>query len=281
MGSLSAQTRAVSLPPVSAAEGDLRKSPLWELGMGAGSTFTPDYPASDQMHPWLIPFPFGIYRGEIVHSDRRGGTRARFLKAANYEFNVSMGGGLPSSSSKNTARANMPNLEWLGEIGPRVNIDLYSRPSRSLLRFGIPIRAAYSYNFEHLRDQGYVLAPELLYDLPDILGSEWDAFLQLTVTFADRRFSNYFYGVEPAYATAERPAYVARSGYMGTGISTGLAIPLTTDRSLKLFTYLSASNHKGSANEASPLYRTDLNYSVSAVLIWIFAKSEVGVVPED
>src|SRR4051812_35609922 len=83
---------------------DLKLSPLWELGVGGGGTYTPDYPGSDQNHLWAIPFPFAIYRGEILHSDRRGGTRARFFQSAGYEFNFSAAGGLPSSSTKNFAR---------------------------------------------------------------------------------------------------------------------------------------------------------------------------------
>ena len=120
------------------AQTNLEQSPLWEIGVGAGGTNTPDYPGSDQNHTWAIPFPFGIYRGEIVHSDRWGGTRARFFRTVGYEFNVSAGGGLPSSSNRNDARAAMPNLEWLGEIGPRLMFDVLSFSENRLLRVGLP-----------------------------------------------------------------------------------------------------------------------------------------------
>src|SRR4051812_7549245 len=71
---------------------DLNLKPLWELGLGGGGTYTPDYPGSDQNHLWAIPFPYAIYRGEFLHSDRRGGTRARLVKSAGYEINFSGGG---------------------------------------------------------------------------------------------------------------------------------------------------------------------------------------------
>lgn len=261
-------------------EFNLRKSPLWELGLGGGGTFTPDYPASDQQHLWAIPFPYAIYRGEILHSDRRGSTRARFYKTTNYEFNFSAGGGLPSSSAQNAARAGMPDLEWLGELGPRLTVDLYSKPERSLLRFGLPFRMAFSSNFEHLRDQGWVIAPELLYDLPHIFGSRFDAFALLTVNFSDRRFANYFYGVEPAYARPERPPYAARGGYLNSDLSFGLAMPLLENR-LRLFTVGAIQSFDGSANQASPLYRTTLSYSFSTVIIWVFARSDDKVHSED
>ena len=33
--------------------------------------------------------------------------------------------------------------------------------------------------------------------------------------FSDRRYNQYFYGVDPAFATAARPAYNAGGGYGG------------------------------------------------------------------
>ena len=81
------------------AQESIDQEPLWELGIGGGGTYTPDYPGSNQSRFWGIPFPFGIYRGDLLHSDRYGGTRARFIKSASYEFNFSFAGGLPSSSS--------------------------------------------------------------------------------------------------------------------------------------------------------------------------------------
>src|SRR5665213_1119915 len=203
----------------------LKLEPLWELGIGGGATYTPDYPGSDQNHLWAIPFPFAVYRGEFLHSDRRGGTRARFFQSASYEFNVSAGGGLPSSSSGNVARAGMPNLEWLGEFGPRLMVDVWS-DEKSLLRFGLPFRAAYSTNFEHLTDRGYLFAPELLFDLPKLLNTRFDAYTLITVNFSDTRYANYFYGVEPAYAKPDRQAYHAREGYLLSDITLGLVTPV-------------------------------------------------------
>jgi outer membrane protein len=128
--------------------------PLWELGMGGGVAFVPDYPGSDQSRLWAIPFPWGIYRGDILHSDRRGGTRARFIRGAHFEFNMSAAGGLPSRSDHNVARAGMADLEYLGAFGPRLSIDLLSYPAGSLLRFGLPVRFAFSSDFKHFTDRG-------------------------------------------------------------------------------------------------------------------------------
>ena len=253
--------------------------PLWELGVGGGATFTPDYPGSDQNHLWAIPFPYGVYRGEILHSDRRGGTRARLLRSVHYEVNVSAGGGLPSSSGKNDARTGMPNLEFLGEFGPRLMVDLATFRNNRLLRFGLPLRAAFSTNGQHLTDRGFVLAPELLLDYPRLAGSYLDAFGLLTINFSDKRFAAYFYDVPAEFATPERPAYLARGGYLLTDLTAGLTLHLPAHVRLSLVGSLQFL--EGSSNRDSPLYRTTLDSSVSMVAIWVFGRSAKTVVAED
>ena len=259
--------------------GEAEKSPLWELGVGGGGTYTPDYPGADQSHLWGIPFPYAIYRGEILHSDRRGAARARWVKSVGYEFNVSAGGGLPSSSGENSAREGMPNLEWLGEIGPRLMIDLFTHGENRLLRLGIPVRAAFSSNFEHVTDRGFLFAPELLYDTPNLWNSGIDAYSLLTVNFAESRFGNYFYGVNPAYATPSRPAFAAKPGYLLTDLTLGLTAPLGSDLKVSLNSSLQFLH--GAANEGSPLFRSSFGSSVSLVIIWVFARSDEKVVTED
>lgn len=249
----------------------LKLEPLWELGVGGGGTYTPDYPGSSQNHLWGIPFPFAIYRGEILHSDRRGGTRARLFQRASYEFNFSASGGLPSSSAGNSAREGMPDLEWFGELGPRLMVDIM-QSERSLLRFGLPIRLAFSTNGRHLRDHGYTIAPELLWDLPHVFNSRFDVFTLLTVNWADRRFNSYFYEVEPVYAKKDRPAFQASAGYLLSDLTAGIITNFANQR-VKLNTSVTLSSLDGMANHASPLYRQSWNYSIGMVLIWVFAKS--------
>lgn len=255
-------------------------SPLFELGMGVGLSYAPDYPGADHSSLWVIPFPFGVYRGEILHSDRRGGTRARLIKNTTLEFNISAGGGFPSNSTANEARAGMPDLEWLGEIGPRLMVDLWSAGDGRLLRMGLPLRSVFTSNFRRLTDRGFVLGPEIMYEHPRAFGTRFDAYLHLTVNFIDRRFASYFYEVHPDYATANRPQYDAHAGYMSTELSAGFMVPIRGD-SLRLFTFGGVESLRGSANRESPLFRRDFDSSVSMVLLWIFAESQTRVHSED
>ena len=51
------------------------EKPLWELGLGVGGLYLPDYRGSDQSQGYLAPLPVLVYRGTWFKSDREG-TRA-------------------------------------------------------------------------------------------------------------------------------------------------------------------------------------------------------------
>ena len=46
--------------------------PVFEAGIGDGAGWVPDYPAAGLNHFQGIPFPYAIYRGEILRSDEQG-----------------------------------------------------------------------------------------------------------------------------------------------------------------------------------------------------------------
>jgi len=63
---------------------------------------------------------------------------------------------------------------------------------------------------------GWVFAPLMTIDFSGpFAGARWKTGLALGPLFGDKRYHNYFYGVAPEFATAQRPAYAARSGYAG------------------------------------------------------------------
>jgi hypothetical protein len=56
----------------------------------------------------------------------------------------------------------MPDIDWLGEIGPSVRWVAWRDPSsRTRLTLEAPFRAVFSTDFSHIRYRGYVFAPEL------------------------------------------------------------------------------------------------------------------------
>ena len=93
------------------------RRPLLEAGVFGGGGWIPDYPAAGQNHLRGLALPYVLYRGEVLRSDDRG-VRGRFYRKDDLEFSLSFGGALGARSRDNRAREGMPNLDYLGEVGP-------------------------------------------------------------------------------------------------------------------------------------------------------------------
>lgn len=251
---------------------DTSPLPLFEYGLGAATAFLPDYPGSDQNHLQTLPFPYAVFRGEILRTERGGAAKARLLKTDIYEFNLSASGGLPADSSKNAARKGMPDLDWTGELGPRLVIRLLKLKNGSFVNLGMAIRAAASTDFGRVDGRGFVFAPEVQFRMPNIPRENWSLFFSTSTMWADRRYMQYYYEVDPEFETPERRTYQARGGYFGSDVSAGISMPLSRD--LQLAFYSNLTSFDKSANEASPLMRSKTGWYHAVVLIWTIGKSE-------
>jgi hypothetical protein len=247
--------------------------PLWEVGVVAGAATFPDWPAAGDgdIHPVVLPLL--RYRGEVLRSDEKGLLRGRLLRTEEVELDVSLAGSLPTESDSSGPRAGMPDLDWLGEIGPRLQWTLARAAHSASIDLEIPLRAVFSTDFHsHLDHEGVLLDPELAWSHSDFLGSGTAVKLGLGAMFGDEGLNDYLYEVAPAYATAGRPAYDAEAGYMGSTVSLGLARPLTDW--VSLLGHLQADLHQGAANDTSPLFQDDVTYSAGLVLAVTFARSK-------
>ena len=124
---------------------NLVKPSLYELGFAFIDAFVPDYPASDESRNHSYILPVGRYRGSVFKSDDEG-TRAEFYTDKNLRLNLSFSGSLPARSENNEAREGMSDLDFLVELGPRVQISLLPAKSSSLFFFEIPLRFMSSVN---------------------------------------------------------------------------------------------------------------------------------------
>ena len=139
----------------------LAKKPLYELGVLTGVGEISDYPASNQSRLRTITLPSFRYRGDIFRNDRKG-TRARFIRGKEYSIDLSFGASFPANSKDNTARTNMEDLDWLGEIGPRLNIDLLKRDNTEI-EFEFPLRYVFSTVHERISKHNISPVPQLDY----------------------------------------------------------------------------------------------------------------------
>lgn len=255
---------ALALAAAGLAHAELK--PEWELGAGATVFTLPDYRGSDESRTYVLPFPYVIYRGERLRVDRQG-LRGMFFESDRVELDLSLSA-TPPVDEKNRAREGMPQLHPTVEAGPRVNfILLRDRANERALTLRLPVRAVLATDFSDARWAGYIVHPHLSADLrPRFLGGKWNLGLQAGPLYGSGRYHDYFYSVEPQFATAGRPAYDARSGYSGA-----VALGSITRRFDKVWVgaFARYDSLKGAAFESSPLVRRD------AALMWGFAAAYV------
>lgn len=262
----------VLLCGVAAAAADEGKKPLWELGVIGGGAYVPDYPAAGQNHFNGLAAPYVIYRGKFFRAGDKGIVRGRLFKTDRIDFDISLDGSFAAESDDNDARRGMPDLDYLGEVGPRLQITLAKAARDAKLDLELPLRAVFSTDFSSIEHRGYIFNPELAYQHDNFLNGGLKLKLSIAATFADEEMMEYLYGVAPTYATNARPAYAAESGYLRSQIALRVIKPL--DKRIKIFGRAGIGLHYGASNEASPLFREDVTYSVGLGLSYSFWQSE-------
>lgn len=262
--------------PTSANPSAPVEKPLWELGVVTGVAYMPDYPAASQSSVHVLPLPMIRYRGNFLRSDEKGLLRGRFIHTRDMEFDISVNGSFPANSDDNDARAGMPDLDWIGEIGPRFQWTLARAAKWAKVDMEVPLRAAFSTDFHsNVTYRGLVFAPEIAYQHGNFLDSHVAVKLGLGATVASEALNDYFYQVGSAYATADRPAYDADGGYMGSKLQLSLSTELTPW--VGLMGLGRVDFHQGAANEDSPLFKDDTTFTVGMALSLTLAKSKATV----
>jgi outer membrane scaffolding protein for murein synthesis (MipA/OmpV family) len=254
----------------SAAAQQPERRPLVELGIAAGGGWRPDYPAAGEGHLAGIAVPFVILRSDILRTDE-GGARGRLLRSAWGELSLSATGATPTRSAGNAAREGMPDLGWMGEIGPALRLGLWRHAaSRQRLTLDIPLRAVFEADTDPvtLRWRGVSFAPELAWEQ-----RSRGARLRLSLgpIFGTERLLDTYYEVGPAFARPSRPAYDARGGYLGTRLQLSYRLPVTERLSVVIGGR--AEGYWGAANQDSPLFRRETGLSVAAGFSWSLHQS--------
>jgi outer membrane protein len=244
--------------------------PVWELGIGATALSLPDYRGSDKSRAYLLPVPYVIYRGPRFSVDR-GGLKADLLDRGRVEVDFSVNLSVPVRSDGNAARAGMPSLRPALELGPQFLADLWnSSDGRAKLQLQLPLRYAFALE-RSTRDAGFIFHPRLGLDVRDFASvSGLNAGLVFGPLFATARQHDYFYTVDPQYATASRPAYEAKGGYSGLQLTMSLSKRFP---SYWFGAFLRADWLGGATFQDSPLVRRNATVAGGVALSWIFAVS--------
>ena len=247
--------------------------PLWEVGVAALGAWSPDYPAAGTRRWRGALAPIVIYRGHRLRVDDDG-VRGRLVDTGRFELDLSGAAGF--NARANPARDGMPPLDYTFELGPqaryRVPLDNGQQLSAHL-----KLRAVVSTNGRRTHGRGAVLEPELRW-----LRRGWpDAASQVQLsgqaTWASEDLHDYFYQVDPAYATAERPAFDARAGYFGSALKASINRRLNPGLNLSVSGTL--QYHGGAANQDSPLFQRRSTGTLLVALIWTPWRSSEGAAP--
>lgn len=252
------------------AQGASERDALWEVGIGGGGEYAPHYPAADESGLNGLALPYLIYRGDIFRLGDGSIAKGVFVETERVEFDVSLDASFDADSDDNKARRGMPDLDFLGEIGPQLTVVLREWPA-SRLEVELPVRAVFSTDFGDIDLRGYVFNPELSWRSRGV----WEGAgvsVELGASFATEKLQAYFYEVGAGFAVPGRPAYDADGGYMGSEL--GVGVSFGVGERARVFVGGNAAYHGGAANEGSPLHRDEATFSVSAGFLWSLYESE-------
>ena len=266
----------IAIAPCDARAGEF---PLWEAGAGIAVIDFPDYRGSDERQSYVLPIPYFVYRGEILKADREG-LRGQFFKNDRLDLHLSLNGTVPVDSTDNSARSGMPDLDPTLEIGVRLDITLLRKPDRSIeVTLGLPVRTVIATDFSHSKNIGWVFEPQFNVDFRDMWpGEGWNVGLAVGPLFGDKRYHNYFYGVAPDFATPQRPAFNAASGYAGSQILGSISKRF---RSYWVGGFVRLDSLAGAEFEDSPLVRQTESFSAGFAIAWILGRSQQLVEAEE
>jgi len=247
--------------------------PLWEMGLGIGVIHFPHYRGSNQYENWVFPAPYVVYRGDFLKAEERT-LRGRFFKSERVELDLSIYGSPPAKDDE--ARRGMPDLDWTVEIGPALNFALYrSEDTKWKLELRLPVRGVVASDFHHLNGLGWIFQPNLALDVRDVLGERGLKFgLFSSVIYANRGYNQYFYAVDPEFATPERPAFSTGGGYGGTQFIASLSKRFPQ---FWLGGFLKWDSVANAVFTDSPLVKTKYNLSSGFAVAWILGESTAKV----
>ncbi|MGB0865318.1 MAG: MipA/OmpV family protein [Granulosicoccaceae bacterium] len=238
-------------------EAHTEMKPRWEIGLGGLHLGGKDYPASDQDNVRTFVVPYMVYRGEKLRIGE-GGVSAMAFENSRFSLDVSVAGSV-NANSDNELREGLPEIDYMFELGPQLVVTLQDRlnadGTRSEMTFSTQMRAAFETDFSDIDSRGGVLTTVLEWERSGFMDGRLGFFAEIGPKWATEDLQDVFYQVDDQYATAEREAFDAKGGYMGTDLQIGLSYQPTPN--IWLYGALGQKLYRGAANEDSPLFETD------------------------
>ena len=235
----------------------------WELGVGIGAISAPDYRGSKERSNYVAPIPYIIYRGKYIQTDRDG-VRSKLFEREKYELNLSLSASVTPDSDENKLREGMPELYSTLEFGPAFNINLTGETFQNGWFLQLPLRGVVAIGGGDMDYVGWVAHPQLVYR--ERLG-QWHFGFRTGIYYGSEDYHDYYYSVDPQYATANRPAFKADAGYSGW---TNMAAFSRSLNDFRLAFFVRYDNLRGTRFEDSPLVETTDSITGGLAIIWVY-----------
>jgi outer membrane protein len=272
------------LPAVTLAEpapGNEDSKPLWEWNLAAFGRYGPAYPASEEQQFNLIPLPFPVYRGKIFRlgEDTESPIKSRLFRRDRIKLDFAFDLNFSSDSDDIDARTGMPDLDFVLEVGPELELQFNRKPVLGGAWFFTPqLKIATSFDGLNPGYEGLIFSPEFQYRVK-LADDRSKIKLKISPSFATEDYMDYYYQVDPTYATAQRQAFDADGGYLGTDLSVSWRHSLTATFDIVVGTRFGF--HQGATNDDSPLFTDDTTTSVYGAFLWKFWESERRALAEE
>ncbi|MBA6417019.1 MipA/OmpV family protein [Colwellia sp. 6M3] len=265
--SLSFNVQAMNELPEMSTSAD---KPKWEAGAFVAVFNSPLYPGAAETQSKFLPVPFVIYRGKRLRVGEGGVIKAMAVDKPRFKVDLSLGAAFAANSDDAKVREGMPDLDFIFELGPEVSVML-NNTKESETWLNLQLRQVFSTDFSNIDDRGYIFQPEISYQGKHLF-SDNDSFkVTFSSLFATKKTHQYFYQVDEAFSTSERPAYLAKGGYLGTEAT--LVNRFKIRENISIFLSTKVGFYKGASNEQSPLFKKDLNYAIGLGLKWTLYQS--------
>ena len=249
--------------------------PLWEFGLGAGVLNAPHYRGSKTVETIYLPVPYPTYRGDWFKADEDG-IRGKLFESNRVRLDFSLAGNIPVPESDDSARAGMPSLDPLGEIGPELEINLWETGTGDKsIWLNIPYRFVFSVGDPLVDYQGWSFSPYINFQSKMRQSKGLTKYtISFGPIFAGNKYHDYFYKVESQYITPDRPEYNVGSGYSGSRITLSM-----TRNTRKYFFGMFAryDNLENAVFADSPLVETNNYFIFGVAFSWIFFSSSTTV----
>lgn len=254
---------------------EAKELPLWEVGLGAGGLHQSYYTGTKQTRSYAFPIILPVYRGDLFKSDDKG-IRAELFEDDRFKLDLSVDFSFAVDSDDIDLRRGMADIGSLIEVGPSLEVRLFENESDKWF-LKLPIRSVTEVDDSELESAGYNFSPTLALE-KKLLKTSWKLGVSLAFQFGDQDYNSIYYSVAPEFATTERSAYEAESGYAGSRFQFAL-----TSKSPKnlLVLFLRYDNISGAVFDDSPLVETKDNITLGFIYSRYLLKSKQVVTRND